>query len=123
MEDCWQHIGMDFEFRKIPHNLSVSLSTVHNIYKQFSLTEDVALKQQPSRIGCRSLDHSDELFVLGIILDTPSTYLQELCQVVRKVTGKDASPATICRVIRHNGYTRKKLQYIAKQRTVGFYMS
>ena len=122
----WQRIGMDFEFRKIANNLNVSLDTVHNIYKQFSLTGNVAPKQQPSRIGCRSLDHSDELFILGIILDTPSTYLQELCQAVHEVTGKDVSPATICRVIRRNGYTRKKLQYVAKQRSVeyrGFYMS
>ena len=36
----WQRIGMDFEFRKIANNLNVSLGTVHNIYKQFSLTGD-----------------------------------------------------------------------------------
>jgi hypothetical protein len=105
---------MDFEFRKIAHNLNVSLGTVH-IYKQFSLTGDVAPRKQPSRVDSRSLDHTDELFILGIILDTPSTYLQELCQAVHEVTGKDVSPATICRIIRWNGYTRKKLQYVAKQ--------
>ena len=38
----WQHIGINFLFRKIAHNLDVSL---HNIYQQFSLTGDVAPKQ------------------------------------------------------------------------------
>lgn len=97
-----------------------------NIYKQFSLTGDVAPKHQPLRRDYKSLDHSDEPFILGVILDTPSTYLQELCQVVHEVFGKDVSPATICRVVRRNCYTRKKLQYVAKQRSVeyrGFYMS
>ena len=119
----WQRIGMDFEFRKIAQNLNVSLGTVHNIYKQFSLTGDVTPKKQPLRRDCRSLGQCDELLILGIILDTPSTYLQELCQAVREVIGKDVSPAIICRIIRRNGYTR---QYVAKQRSVeyrAFYMS
>ena len=71
----WQRIGINFEFRKIACNLNVSLGTVYNIYKQFSLTGDVTLKQQPLRRNYRSLDHADELFILGVILDTPSTYL------------------------------------------------
>ena len=90
-----------------------------------TISRNVAPKQQPSRRDC-SLDHSAELFILGVILDTPSTYLQELCQAIHEVAGKDVSPATICRVIRRNGYTRKKLQYVAKQRSAehrGFYMS
>ena len=45
----WQRIGINFEFRKIACNLNVSLGTVYNIYKQFSLTGDVTLKQQPLR--------------------------------------------------------------------------
>ena len=68
----WQRIGMDFEFRKIARNLNVSLGTVHNIYKQFSLTGDVTPKKQPLRRDCRSLGHCDEFFILGIILDTPT---------------------------------------------------
>ena len=109
----WQRIGMNFEFRRIAQNLNVSLGTVHNIYKQFNLTGDVAPKQQPLRIDCRCLDRCDELFILAIILDTPSTYLQELCQAIREVTGKDVSFATVCQVIHRHGYTRKKLQYVA----------
>ena len=58
-------------------SMCLSVPCIISTYKQFSLTGDVAPKQQPSRIGCRSLDHSDELIILGIILDTPSTYLQE----------------------------------------------
>ena len=99
---------------------------MHNIYKQFNLTGDVTPKKLPLRRDCRSLGHCNELFILGIILNTPSTYLQELCQAVHEVIGKDVSPATICRVICRNGYTRKKLQYVAKQRSIeyrGFYMS
>ena len=77
-----------FEFRKIAHNLNEPLGTVHNIYKQFILTGDFAPKQQPSRIASRSLDLSDELFILGITLDTPSTY-PWLCQALHEITGSD----------------------------------
>ena len=122
----WQRIGINYSFRRIAHNLNVSLGTVYNIYRQFNLTGNVQPKLQPLRRDCRSLSQLDELFILAVILDTPSIYLQELCQAVHEISGKVVSPATICRVIRRHGYTRKKLQLVAKQRSTeyrGFYMS
>ena len=51
---------------------------------------------------------------MGIIVDNPCLYLGELCQKVNQVLHVTASPSTL--IYRH-GFTRKKLQQIAYQRS------
>ena len=38
----WQRIGMELTFREIAENLCLSLGTVHNHFKQFQMTGEVA---------------------------------------------------------------------------------
>ena len=45
-------------------------------------------------------------------------YLSEVCQKIVALTGIEVSPATICRVIRRNRFTRKKLRRVAMQQSV-----
>ena len=72
------------------------------------------------------LNHTDEIFVIGLIIESPSSYLSELCQAVQDFSGKKISPSTVCKLIHKHGFTRKKLQHAAKQRSVlyrGLFMS
>ena len=116
----WQRIGMELSYRKIASNLNVALGTVCHINRRFIDTGDVMPKKVSQRTELRSLSHSDELFIIGLICDSPSYYLSELCHAVEDVCGKRVSPSTVCKVIRKHGFTRKKLQHVAKQRSLQY---
>ena len=122
----WQRIGMELSYRNIAANLNVALGTVHHINSLFMETGDVIPRRVPSREELRSLSHSDELLIMGLIIDSPSKYLSELCSAIEDVCGKRVSPSTVCKIIHKHGFTRKKLQHVAKQRSLlyrGEYMA
>ena len=116
----WQRIGMELPYRTIAENLNVGLGTVYHINRLFLKTGDVLAKPAPQRIALRTLNHSDELFIMGLIIDSPSLYLSELCHAVEDVCGKCISPSAVCKVIHKHGFTRKKLQHAAKQRSLQY---
>ena len=116
----WQRIGMELSYRKIASNLNVALGTVYHINRRFIETGDVMPNKLSQRTELRSLSHSDELFIIGLICDSPSYYLSELCYAVEDVCGKRVSPSTVCKVIHKHGFTRKKLQHVAKQRSLQY---
>lgn len=116
----WQRIGMELSYRTIAANLNVALGTVHNVNRHFIETGDVMPKKVPQRTELRSLNHSDELFTLGMIIDSPSQYLNELCHAIEDVCGQWVSPSTVCKTIHKHGFTRKKLQHVAKQRSLQY---
>ena len=103
----WQRIGMDLSYRKIASNLNVALGTAHNINHLFRKTGDVVPQKIPQRNELRILSHSDELFIIGLIIESPSYYLSELCHAIEDVCGKQVSPATVCKIIHKHGFTRK----------------
>ena len=113
----WQRIGMELSFRKISINLCLSLGTVHNHFKRFQQTGEVA-PTVSNRESTRALSEHDELVIVGLLLDDPSMYLNEVCQKIVTLTGIEVSPATVCRVIHRNGFTHKKIQQVALQRSV-----
>ena len=47
-------------------------------------------------------------------------YLRELCQRIEDATNVRVSESTVCRILRKNGYTRKKIQQVARQRSVEY---
>ena len=115
----WQRVGMEHTFREIANNLCLSLGTVHNHFKRFQTTGEVA-PTVCNRDSTRMLSPHDELIIVGLLLDDPSMYLSEVCQKISTLAGLEVSPATICRVIHRNGFTRKKLQQTALQRSVEY---
>lgn len=115
----WQRIGMELSYREISKNLCLSLGTVHNHFKLFEHTGEVAAKTS-NREATRTLSEYDELTVVGLLLDDPSMYLSEVCQKIAALTGIVVSPATICRVIHRNGFTRKKIRRVALQQSVEY---
>ena len=115
----WQKFGMDLTYRQIARNLSISIGTVHNVLKLFEETGEVSPKK-PEREDMRKIDNSGELFILGLLLENPSLYLGEICQRIDSTFGIQVTPSTVCRIIQRNGFTRKKVQQVAKQRSVEF---
>ena len=112
----WQRIGKGFNYREIATNMSVSVGTVSNIMKLFETTGCVDPKVQPSREDLRKLDDCHELYILGLIYDNPALQLNEICNKVEEVTAVIVSGPTICRLLRRNGITRKKIRQVALQR-------
>ena len=47
-------------------------------------------------------------------------YLREICQLIEEATHTRVSGSTVCRILRKNGYTRKKIQQVARQRSVEY---
>ena len=100
--------------------LNVALGTVYHINRRFMESGDVHPKVAPQRTYLRTLSHSDMLYILGLIIDSPSRYLSELCQAIEDVCGKSISPSAECKIIHKHGFTRKKLQHAAKQRSLQY---
>ena len=96
---------MGLSFRGIVRNLSAFTA-----FRRFEETGEVRGKKQPARESLRKLEARDEIFIVGVVLDNPSLYLQEICQDVADVLGKQVSTPTICRVLACHGFTRKKIQ-------------
>ena len=55
---------------------NISLGTAHNIFRLFYDTGDVTPKKQPVR-KVKRLNHTDEIFVIGLIIESPSMQLLE----------------------------------------------
>ena len=55
----------------------------------------------------------DEFVILENILTRPSTYLQEIVHDMKQVTGIEVDEATVCRFLKKNNFSRKKLQQVA----------
>ena len=113
----WQKVGMGLTFREVAKNLNVALGTVYNVFRRFEQTGGVDPKH-PDRTSTRKLSSSEELIVIGLILDNPGLYLGETCQKIAEITGTQVSPSTICRILHKHGLTCKKIQQVALQRSV-----
>jgi transposase len=114
----WQRCGMDLTFKEIAFRLQIGVGTAHRLYSRFVQTGDVAPLQRSLRPNSRQLDNYHELLIISLIHENPTLYLREICQKISDVTNVVVSPSTICRVLQRNGYSRKKLQQIATQRSV-----
>ena len=68
----------------------------------------------------KCLSDAEEIYIVGLVLDNPTMYLCELCQEIYHVTGKQVSAATVCRLLAKHGLTRKKVQNVAKQRSIAW---
>ena len=64
----------------------------------------------------RALDEHSELLLIGIILNEPTFYLEELCHRVADLTSITVSPSTVCRSMRRYRITMKCIRQVALQR-------
>ena len=113
----WQRLGMGLRFREIAHRLNIAVGTAYNIYRLFQQTGGVEAKKARKRPEKCKLDHHHQIYIVGIVLENPSMYLREVCSEIRQITDTDVSPSTVCRILSAHGFTRKKVQHVAVQRS------
>ena len=107
---------MELKFKEIAVRLHIGVGTAHRLYTRYINTGDVSPKKQPARPDCRKVDDLHELYIIGLIHENPAIYLHEICSKVYETTGMLVSRATVCQVLRRNGFSRKKLTKVALQR-------
>lgn len=85
-------------------------------------TGDVSATVQKGvpRHSLRKLDQYHELFILCMISENPGLYLAEICQQIQNSTNVSVSGSTVCRLLHRNGYSRKKIVQVAKQRRLEY---
>ena len=88
----YQRIAVNLPLVKIAQNLNVGVSTVYRIYRLFEESGTVDPLSPQKRLDCRRLDLRSELYVVGVILESPSMYLGELCIEIMHVFGIEISP-------------------------------
>ena len=114
----WQRIAQDLPFRTIASNLCIAVGTAHNIFERFQATGEVDPKPATRRDSLQKLNSHHRLYVVGLVLASPDLRLKEIVDKVVEITGVSADISTICRLLAQHGFTRKKLQHVALQRTM-----
>ena len=112
----YQRMALELSFTDIAKNLNIARSTAYRTYQQFESTGEIQPISHGSRQDLRAIDEDSELIVVGIILNEPSLYLEELCKRVFELTSTTVSPSTVCRLMRRYGITRKRIRQVALQR-------
>jgi transposase len=107
-------------FRCIADQLKIGVGTAHKLFKKFEDTGDVVPKTYPAKLEWRKLDDLHELYIIGLVAENPGLYLREMCQKIYDATGVRVSDSTLCRTLRRNGFSRKKIVQVAKQRSAIF---
>ncbi len=116
----WQRFGMGLTYRLVAKSLNVSLGTAYNICRSFEESGSVTPKTREESEERKVLNGQHELWIVGLLLDHPSLYLGEICQKVGHVFDIQVSPSTVCRMIHRHGFTRKKIQQVALQRSTEY---
>ena len=112
----WQRICGCFTIKQISQNLHIAESTVVRILDRFEITGTVSANKATPRAHCLHLQH-DELLLLQLINENPSNYLREIRQKLLEATGVNAPESTVCRSLQRMGFTRKRMQHVALQRS------
>jgi len=112
----YQRLALDYSLQHVADNLGVAVATVHRIETAFAESGSVGKKKYPEDHGPHKLTETDELFILGLVLERPETYLHEIQIELQTITGTEVNLSTICRCIHRNGFTHKKLKTVALQR-------
>ena len=64
------------------------------------------------------MDNYHEMFIIGLLLDSPQLQFTELIMHVKEATNTTVDTSTICRLLAWFEFTRKKLHWVALQRSL-----
>ena len=116
----WLRICKELYFEDIGRRLGIAKSTAHRIFAEFAdrgAVDPKGKKGLPRRY-LRKMSEYEEMFIVGLVLESPALYLKELCSQVQQFSGIEVCEATICNVLHRHGLTRKKIRQVAIQRSV-----
>ena len=112
----WLVILRSMSFTNVGELLFISEKSVRRYVELFFRTGDVQPTKQkhgPQLL----LSDFEQTLVIQLIIDKPSVYLNEIQAKLCDATGTIVHESTICRTIHHLGFTRKKIEHIAFQRS------
>ena len=111
-------IVTDLKLRIIAERLCLGYRCVARIWKRFTNTENV-MKQSSSKSRHTAvlLMTTMNIIILGLVFQSPTIYLHELCHSIEQATNIEVSIPTICCLLRRYGLTRKKIRNVALQRS------
>ena len=112
----WLSIVRSMNYGEIADVLFMSQKSVQRYLDLFHSTGSVS-SRKPTGGHLRILNEFEQFTVLQSLIHHPSLYLHELQQHLINTTGTYVSPSTICRTIKQHGFTRKKMETIALQRS------
>lgn len=111
----YQREMLGLTFQEVASNLNVNTSTVWRVVKQFQEQGPVSAKQNA---GNSILTDLEQFTILECVLRNPSVYLREIQRYVENVIGTETvNEFAICRFLQRSNFSRKKLSYIASQRS------
>ena len=112
----WLHLIRQMSYAEIAELLFMSQRSVQRYVYLYQSTGDVEPRKQrhgPERL----LSEFEQITVLQSMIDRPGIYLAELQQQLNDATGIWVHISTICRTVQRLGFSRKRLQHIALQRS------
>ena len=112
----YQREALRLTYWEVARNLNVDSSTVWRTVDLFHRTGSVTKKKYDSANLPRKMTDVVQFLLLQLILERPGIYLRELQAEVKLVTGLELAASTICQFFYAQGFTRQKMQLIAKQR-------
>lgn len=107
---------LGYSYREVGEKMCVDPSTVYRTAKLFEETGTVSSIQGYREGPDKKLSTHDEIVLLELVLEHPSMYLHELQNALLQSTGTNVSAATICRFLKKQGFSRKKMSFRAQQR-------
>ena len=107
---------MGLSFDKIATNLNINQSTARRITNLFSATESVTKKSYDKPYLPRKVTNVVQCFILQLVLQCPGITLRKIKSNVSLILQVEIDESTICRFLLSRGFTRQKMQIIARQR-------
>ena len=112
----YQREGLGLSYERIAANLSIDPSTVRRTIKLFNDTGSVSKKKYDKSGLTRKLTDVVQFFILQLVLQRPGILLREIKAEVCHVLRIEVEESTICKFLHSQGFTRQKMQIVAKQR-------
>jgi len=110
----YQREMLGLSYQQVGKNLNVHASTVWRVAKQFREEGSVVAKVHHG--NCKIGD-AEAFTILESVLQYPAIYLKEIQVQVEELTGTTVSESAICRYLQRCNFSRKKLNYVAAQRS------
>ena len=112
----WRREALGFTYDQIAANLCVDRSTAQRTVQLFLNTGSVCKRLYPKEKAfwkLIQLTQLAQLFILGLVVDNPAIYLDEIQRQLKTMLILEVSLSTICRFLHDSGFTWKKLQKVA----------
>ena len=112
----WLNVVRGMSYSEIATTLFMSEKTVYRYLSLFHATGSIEPKE-PSGDQSKGLTEFESFTILQSILHKPTAYLEEVQQELFDITGTWVHLSTICRAIKQQEFSRKKVQSIALQQS------